>query len=151
MVKFFCYCKYVEILKGVSWPATFALYLIDLLSFKRCEAKDQFIFKNITELIATNTCSQELEIEVTIETLCKTYIITNYRKSSLSLLKTCIRYGAQCVVFIDAFYYLTGVLVAFGIGWLLYYSKVMLHLQELKKSYWRIGSSDIKSTKSIIL
>lgn len=112
---------------GVSWPSTFALYLIDLLSFKRCENQEgRYILQNMTEIIASNTCSGELEIE------------------------TCIKYGAQCVVFIDAFYYLTCVLVLFGIVWLMYYSKIMLYLQELKKSCWKIDSFP-GLRKSIIL
>lgn len=110
---------------GVAWPATFALYLIDILSFKQCEGSlgsfhnssvklDKETYVSIMKRMEKNTCSTEVDIE------------------------TCLKWGAQCIVSIDAFYTLTALALMFGMFWLYYYSKTMNHLQSLSRSNWRV-------------
>lgn len=124
---------------GVNYPATLALYLIDLLSYKQCSfdfksdkkkllmtTSKKRSFINFLKSIHLNTCSTELESQ------------------------NCEKYGAKCLVSIDAFYFLTAILVIFGIFWLYNNKKPMYDLQSLPKSAWKISSWKSKSKQTNI-
>lgn len=105
---------------GVVWPATLALYLVEILSFKKCELNSFDIFKNsstnlknLLRSIEKNTCETDFEIKV------------------------CYANGAACKVTLDAFYFLTFLFLFLGIIWLTLYSKIITKLQSLSKTNWR--------------
>lgn len=123
---------------GVNYPATLALYLIDLFSFKQCSFEpltdSQILttskkkgFISFLKSIHKNTCSTSQESE------------------------NCYKYGAKCLLAIDAFYFLTALCIVFGVVWLYRNKKSMYDLQSLPKSAWKINSwkNNLKPSLSI--
>lgn len=110
---------------GVNWPSTLALYLVDTLSFKRCEStltsklsnsnvSNRETYIKTMQLVHMNTCSDEHQVQ------------------------KCFDLGGECIITVDAYYTLTGGALILGAIWLYHFSGQMLKLQSLPKSKWRV-------------
>ena len=90
--------------------------------------------------ILNNTCSTQIEKNVTLlysmlsEFWLLFFQIIYYL---IFLFKECYKFG-QCIMTRDAFYYLTFILLCLGIIWFYFYNKILITLQSLPSSAWKI-------------
>lgn len=97
---------------GGSWVQTFYLWLVDVISWRRC-IFDENLMKNSTlTLPIDNKCVDKIEKD------------------------TCLKSGGHCHTDIDGYYIEAGINIVYGIIWFYFARKLILHLQNLPSEEW---------------
>lgn len=112
---------------GTKWPQTFALWLVDVISWKRC------IFEN-----GTNSTLSHLNF---LDNKCEDKIAKNI----------CISNGGHCHIDIDG-YYIEGIFsVIYGIIFYFISKRVIEYLEKLPLDDWHILTKKINNAESVRL
>lgn len=122
---------------GAMYPSTSGMYLVNLLTFKKCSFENTL--NNLTNLI--NNTNITTTINYSLTNLNNT--LTDYKNytnkcSSTESTKECTDFGGECLVPIDPFYYLTGVFSVIGIIWVIAVTRFTRRLNNLPKSEWAL-------------
>lgn len=93
---------------------TFSLWLVDLLTWKSCEAEGSN-FVNATISVNFNTCSNE------------------------GFTEECVKNGGNCKIIVDGYYIVAVLNSLFGIFWFLHSKKHVKHLENLPIEAWHVN------------
>ena len=116
---------------GGNWPSTLALWIIDQLTWKRCEFSSNI--KNISE---TNVCDGT---EQTTGKLSILRLSLNMCLMIFFLNAECESNGGQCIVEMDGYYIESIVCVVFGFLYLILWGwNVVKTLQNADEKQWRV-------------
>jgi hypothetical protein len=130
---------------GTIWPSTSALYLIGFFTFKVCVddpielhlAKGQSTSKSgVNNFLHDNKCSTPALSEVTFKTLVFESL-KEFRAQNFPI-KVCKLPGGTCVTQIDAYYILSGVMVAVGVVWLALFYRMIKRISHRDKNDWKL-------------
>lgn len=112
---------------GTKWPQSFALWFVDVISWKRC------IFD---ENSATNSTTGDL------------FFIDDNKCQDKAAKDVCLSNGGYCHIDIDG-YYIEGVFsVLYGIIFYLFAKKLIRYLERLPLDDWHILTKKINSIES---
>lgn len=64
--------------------------------------------------------------------------------------KNCLKFGAKCIIKMDAFYFLTIFCTFIGVLWMLWFKKTVFSLQSLAKNCWKISNLHVKKNPLIL-
>lgn len=118
-------------------PSTFGMYLVNWLTFKSCSF-DQYIHNNSSMM--TNTTDLHAPTNVSSLLLSNNMTIASYSNKCAStiLSNECKSMGGECVILVDAYYYLTGIFAVIGLIWIVAIRKMTVNLNNLPKSEWSV-------------
>ncbi|KAG5680973.1 hypothetical protein PVAND_010447 [Polypedilum vanderplanki] len=111
---------------GGSWIQTFSLWLVDIITWKRCIFSDNEILnvQNSTNIsLSNNTCKDKIEKE------------------------QCAELGGKCFTDIDGYYIEICINVIYGIIWFYFGRKLIIHLQNLPSKDWYILTKKTTNNK----
>lgn len=129
---------------GAMYPSTLGMYLINWLTVKNCS------FENYTQNASNSTFEasynytynggyNQTDLKQMFHLKNGVTIGDYENKCSTNGLKDeCIELGGECVVVIDAYYYLIGVFSVIGIVWILCVMRLVRNLNYLPKSEWKM-------------
>lgn len=112
---------------GTKWPQTFALWLVDILSWKRCIFDENFS-SNFTSFNSTN------------------FPIFDNKCENKSTKDLCIKAGGKCHIDIDGYYIEGAFSVIYGIIFYFIAKKCVNYLEELPLDDWHILSKKINES-----
>ena len=98
---------------GGSWVQTFFLWLVDIISYRRCIFDESLLLSNST-LPLDNKCVDKIDKE------------------------SCVKSGGHCFTDVDGYYIEVCFNVIYGIIWFYFGRKLIMHLQNLPTSDWYI-------------
>lgn len=99
---------------GGSWVQTFFLWLVDIISYRRCIFDESFLNNSTLTLPLENKCVDKIEKEL------------------------CFKSGGRCHTDIDGYYIEVLFNVIYGIIWFYFGRKLIMHLQNLQTNEWYI-------------
>lgn len=112
---------------GGNWPATLALWWVDVLTYKKCDLSSLVDFKSQN---MTNTQIDEL----------KTNICYSKEESN-----TCEKAGAKCVTEVEGYYVESVICVSLGFLWLgLWGWRTIKRLQSASEEDWLVVAKTSK-------
>lgn len=97
---------------GGSWVQTFYLWLVDVISWRRCIFDEFFLNNSTLTLPLDNKCIDKLEKDA------------------------CTKSGGHCHIDIDGYYIEACINVVYGIIWFYFGRKIILNLQNLPNEEW---------------
>lgn len=111
--------------KGGKYPATLALYFINWFTVKFCDYRNE-----VTESAGSSS--------TTIEPFTLMERSVNNTCSTTQESTNCKETGGICVTTLDAFYYLTILMISLGILWCIFFRRIFRVLNNSRKSEWKL-------------
>lgn len=99
---------------GGNWPATFVLWLCDVITWKSCVIDENPSLNITAKTITDNTCSSKLEQE------------------------SCHKLNGKCRVDFDGYYLECILCLIYGIFWFRWGKSTINHLQRLSTKAWTV-------------
>lgn len=111
---------------GTKWPQTFNLWLVDIISWKRCIYEENFNNSTSSDLnlLADNKCQDKIAKEI------------------------CIKNGGHCHIDIDGYYIEGAFSVIYGIMFYFIAKRIIEYLEGLPLDDWHILTKQIRNAES---
>lgn len=114
-----------SVFKGGKYPATLALYFINWFTIKYCAYEN-----GVSESVGSSL--------TTIEPLTLTAHSINNTCSTTQESTICKESGGFCKTTLDAFYYLTILMISLGLLWCILFRRIFRILNNSRKSEWKL-------------
>lgn len=113
---------------GGNWPSTIVLWLVDVLTWRKCDLDD------------ANLCSNKSEKEVTLTLRSTLSLKIFYSNKLLNLLQLCSSTGGKCTISIDGYYLECGICLVYALLWYYWGKSKIKALQNLPARAWNVVS-----------
>jgi hypothetical protein len=141
-------------LKGSNWPVTVAFYLANILTVKRCSFDTGLLnhrnfnqsISKVLNILESNTCRDDRESTVSYVKIIESwfYLVLTLGSRYFIHQKECSNYGGHCTTIFDAYYFESALCFVIGFMWLAWKQHLVIKLERLPKSVWKLPDSFIK-------